>query len=245
MTHKEENTNDSVEPTYSEISEHDGSLAIAESELKRMKPEDLLQMKLYIESLERNLPEAGGVVWGSVYSRSGQEIRITIRGANGIAALNEYYATVSYGMEKFGMKLSPTNTSPVQVKSTQSTPVVTSNVQHPVVQQAQPTEIQQSISVVESGTHVLNSITYVPGKPLEFSVGKFKYPFKDSRELDAIVNLFDEGLGFTKEHFGQAPALYTSQNWGGGNIYVDWEKIQKPGKEGKMVSYWNIKKIHA
>ncbi len=77
----------------------------------------------------------------------------------------------------------------------------------------------------------MNSLTITPAGKFEFSVGKFKWPFKDSRSPEVVAKLFDASLHITADML-RAPTVWTPSP----ALYIDWEKSGK---------YYNIIRIHA
>lgn len=249
------------DPVYADISPTDEELALAESELKHMKPADMLEMQRYIESLERNLPEAGGIAFGTLETVGGAHVHITARGPDLKSALIDFINGVSWAHGQYQTRLIADNEqpsrparTPAQPPSTNTpppssgapaAPPATTGAPPPPATAAPPTEHAPAApsGVVETGTDILNRIIHVPGKSIEFHVGKFRYPFTDARinhegGAATIAGLFDSSLGWKPEHFGSAPAVYESNEFG--TLHVDWEKVKKGGK-----TYYNVKRIHA
>lgn len=75
---------------------------------------------------------------------------------------------------------------------------------------------------------------------VEFGVEKFKYPIRDKRGAEVIAGLFDKELGWTVDHFNE-PARYRDL----GTLFLDFEKVEKEGKDGKTRTYYNVMRIHA
>lgn len=75
-----------------------------------------------------------------------------------------------------------------------------------------------------SGTATLNKITVDADGRVEFHVGNFRWPFKDSRGGEVVAGLFDESLGWTPAHFAPG-AKYEGEAVAG--LVVDWEKPTK------------------
>jgi len=53
-------------------------------------------------SEKNNLPEAGGVAWANVYSRTGVKINLTARAEDTIAALDALFKTIEYAIKEKG-----------------------------------------------------------------------------------------------------------------------------------------------
>ena len=84
---------------------------------------------------------------------------------------------------------------------------------------------------VKSGTDTLNKVSVDADGRVEFYVGNFRWPFKDSRGPEIVAGLFDSDLGWMPEHF-YAGAKYESEVAG---LLVDWAK---PGK------YYDVLRVH-
>lgn len=117
--------------------------------------------------------------------------------------------------------------------STQAQQLQPSQPRSPQLVQPRPEQSYEGSDGETHGTNILNKIV-VMENTVQFYVGKFKYPFKDSRGPEVVASLFDEELGWTPDHFAVDAAIYTPREWGG-TLYVDWEK---PGK------YYNVVRVH-
>jgi len=85
---------------------------------------------------------------------------------------------------------------------------------------------------VKSGTDPLNKITVDADGRVEFHVGSFRWPFKDSRGGEVVAGLFDEDLGWTPAHFAPG-AKYDGPDVEG--LMVDWAKPAK---------YYDVVRVH-
>lgn len=94
----------------------------------------------------------------------------------------------------------------------------------------------------DTGTDTLHKIQVMPDGKVEFYVGQFKYPFKDSRfapssrfDVPSLVNqVFDASLGITQQTI-QTPSLINCE---GHNLVVDWEKVERNAK-----TYYNVVRV--
>lgn len=226
----------------------------ATDELAKVTPEDYLAMVAYMRTLEEanTLPEAGSIIFTELKNpRSGAAYNITVRDMSPIGALRKLGEAVKYAKAKYGLVVVPkhsqeraaTQVTPATAVPAGATPSVVKPPSVAPAIQAQPAvaPVQNTVSTGDdSGTGKLNNIVVEfnqvsKKRAVKFSVGAFKYPFTDSRSSDVVANLFDSNLGFEPAHFDAIGAIYDQGNWGGGDLFADW---QKSGK------YFNVLRIH-
>jgi hypothetical protein len=219
----------------------------AQQELKDMQPADLLhlhQIVLTEHPEEYPYPEMLGIMFTTLVSPNGGKYNLTARGATASDAVDNLAIAVRYAQSKY--KLIPegyragTQSVPAQTPPPAPVGATPPQAPTPVAQPSQATEQPQAQgTAAEVGTAPLNKIVVMDGK-VDFYVGQFKYPFKDSRGPAVVAGLFDPDLGWTKEHFAGPVAQYEKQHLG--DLKVDWAKETNP-KTGK--SYYNVKRVHA
>lgn len=220
-------------------------LAQADKELKSMKPADLLQLVAYNKELEARLedkypfPEAGGIAFTEVSGEHGGVINLTSRARTPEIALDNLVSALKHGGANYKVKIVK-RSGYARASTAVSTP--------PPSGQAGQTESGSVAAsgrgtVLDKGTDVLNKIVIGDGF-VEFHVGKFKYPFKDSRlswdgGKKIIADLFDASLGWREDHFA-AMGKYEQGDWGA-TYYVDWEHVENNKTHAK---YYNVVRIH-
>lgn len=227
-------------------------LAEAKQELASLTPVDYLAMRAYIDSLEESagLPEAPAIIFTELMSpRTGAALNLTVRAHDPIIAINRISQAMKFARERFGLlpvpkhPISKSQPAAAQPAAVQPPALPTSNAANTSVPAPAPAHApahapaparQEPVyeSEVPSGTSVINKIV-VMEKKVQFHVGKFKYPFTDSRKPEVIAALFDSELGWTPEHFSVDVAIYTPDQFG--ELYADWEKPQK---------YYNVTRVH-
>jgi len=232
----------------------------AKKDIASLKPVDYLALQTYINNIEEQskLPEAAFIVFTELRSpNSGAALNITVRSSNPISGLDEMVSAIRYARDKYGLmpvqKHSVSQSQPKQESGHPVAPVVVDTGTglgkvvapsphapkapvapvHPALRQ-EPVYQNEEEAEGKKGTNVLKKIKVDEGK-VEFSVGDFKWPFKDSRGAEKVAALFDDDLGWGTEHFDVKAAIYSPADWGNETLYVDWEKPLK---------YYNVLRIH-
>jgi len=219
----------------------------AKKDIASLKPVDYLALQTYINNIEEQskLPEAAFIVFTELRSpNSGAALNITVRSSNPISGLDEMVSAIRYARDKYGLmpvqKHSVSQSQPKQhdfpVNVHTATPAPPAPVapKAPVAPRKEPVYQNEEEAEGKKGTNVLKKIKVDEGK-VEFSVGDFKWPFKDSRGAEKVAALFDDDLGWGTEHFDVKAAIYSPADWGNETLYVDWEKPLK---------YYNVLRIH-
>jgi hypothetical protein len=214
------------------------------------------------------LPEAGGIVFCELVNNKGMSFNLTGRGVTTVDAIKNLAEGVKFAKAMFGWSVKskyapeqPSDLTPINIPASAARlaqPAATPGIVKPVmpplapalsVQPPAPEPTYENVegqtgdtAPIETGIDVLNKIKVDEGK-VEFSVGKFTYPFSDSRGPAVVASLFDQDIGFTPEHFIDGARFDPSQ-WSG-ILYADWEKVERFSKmKKKNVFYYNIVRIH-
>lgn len=174
---------------------------------------------------QQGFPEALCSATCNLYGRNGSTVMFTIRGTNYQEVLDTLNKALAYANAKYGLGVGA-DSRQGQGQSRKSPQ------QEHAVEDQKPR--QDGSTLVEKGIGILSKISV--SDRVEFSVGSFKYPFKDSRKPEVVAALFDEELGFEKEHFA-SPAIYTPNDWGD-ELVAEWEHIEKNGKR-----YYNVTRV--
>ena len=198
----------------------------AGQELSQHTPESFEQFLRYVKSLEQaneeQMPEAPFIMFGEfVNPNKGTSWHITVRSTTHTGLFQRMADAVIHAKQHHGL-------IPKQEYIPGGTTAKASG---------KPAGSQSKQSN-DSGTDTLNRLVVQKDKVL-FHVGKFKYPFSDSRlKLDngaeIIAGLFDDDLGWEADFFNY-PGDYDQSDWGGEKLYVDWEKVGR---------YYNVVKVH-
>lgn len=177
--------------------------------------------------------EAPVVLYTTRYTPDGGWISMTMRGKDPTLTLENMMDWLKYAGEVHSI-------SAEKPAAFQSTPTVNA----PSTPQNFPPQSAQSATGAPQasqarddsrGTDTLNKLVYAAdpktGKMKHFfDVGKFNYPFQDSRGPKIVSGLFDAELGITEAMLTNMTTWVPDVQ-----LYVDWEK---PGK------YYNIVRIH-
>lgn len=169
--------------------------------------------------LQEKMPEALVSLSSTFFTQSGGNIMVTLRGYHPKEVVEQFAQTALYLEKTLGARI---------VRDERKTP----SKQSASREESQP----QEDGVLESGTSTLKKVVVDDEGHVEFSVGNFKYPFRDSRDPETIAALFDKEIGFEPQDFVGMHS-YSPQQWGD-NLVVDWAKVRKGEK-----SYYNVKRI--
>jgi hypothetical protein len=75
---------------------------------------------------------------------------------------------------------------------------------------------------------------------VQFQVAGFKWPMKDSRGVDFVVNnIFADDLGIQENHVRQGFDHTDMLEWYGGPLQVDWQQKVKGGR-----TYWDVLRVY-
>lgn len=183
--------------------------------------------------LQATLPEAGASVFVKLFGRSGGEASLTVRGPHIKYVLDHLDQGLRALHAKYGL-------SPV-VEGEGAGRTYSKKIPENAIRTPDQYD-EYGNPVLESGTGVINKIMVNPEGKIEFSVGRFTYPFGDTRGAKKVAALFDSNTGFDESALSK-PVLYTPKDWGD-PLYADWIKIQKTDKNGKSANYYNVIRVH-
>lgn len=178
------------------------------------------------EKQQAQFPEALCSATVTLWTPKGGNILFTVRGTHPETVLDRLANSLMYGEDHYGLTLSTDyrgNKSQQGSQQNQEQPSGQGEVKY------------NGNPVLDSGVSSVSQIV-VTKDHVEFSVGKFTYPFKDSRSPDVINALFDADLGFEVVHF-EKPTVYVERDWGE-PIVAEWVKVKKGDK-----TYYNITRI--
>ena len=192
--------------------------------------------------LAQRLPESPVLAWTEFTSRAGLRWTVSVRGGlpAGLAALGlqqleaQMDAVEALAQRRNGSaertqrrRLAASAPPPPEPP----TPPAQSGAPNPAPQ-AQAPGGNGGEEAIKSGTADLEAIKVDADGRVEFHVGGFRWPFKDTRGGEVVAGLFDPGLGWTPAHF-KPGTKYDSDAVAGLKVY--WEK---PGK------YYDVVRVH-
>lgn len=197
-------------------------------------------------------PEAPVVLYTTFWLPDSSWFNMTLRGSNPVNVLEDFMSLKKYAHDIHsitGVKPDMFNPMPAPMgmpsPQTTTTSMPTGALPPTAPQAFPPQSASQAASAPQppqqrdstQGTDTLNSLVIAPdpktGKLVyNFSVGKFKYPFKDSRGAEVVAKLFDEDLHILPDALRNPLAAPWIPN---PPLFVDWVKPEK---------YYNIVRIH-
>ena len=178
--------------------------------------------------------EAPIVLHTTRYLPDGGWVSFTMRGTDAIDLIDWFSVMMTYAEENHGWSgvkqnaQSPSINPPSPSYPFPPTDATSAN------QTPQPSSPRND----SSGTEVFNKMIITPDNKFEFYVGRFKWPFKDSRSPETVAQIFDTELHITPD------MLRKPTKWEPQGLLADWVLVEKPKGDGTVAKYYNVVRIY-
>lgn len=190
----------------------------------------------------KELPEAPVLIWTKFTDRMGFKWSITLRAGLTGELATEALRSVMEQIVLFHKAAKHNQWLPEGTyiqqwdKPSQPAQSTSSNAPTPTSSVSAPPRTAEDGPV--TGSNKLNAIKVDADGRVAFHVDGFRWPFKDSRGAETVIQVFDSSSGlWTADH------LAPGSNHTGLNLVVDWERVTKMHGEQEK-KYYNVLKVY-